>query len=99
MNYGRRRTANLPCDISIADVSASTSSPAPNGACPQPSFEQHPCPGNPRKIHVALPEEPPDVTECVAVALLHLLRALTADPSRPCPEADEGQEAWTSEAF
>jgi hypothetical protein len=46
-------------------------------------------PGHPRKVHVALPEEPPDVTQCVAVALLHLLRVLIADPSRPRPEAGE----------
>nr|WTB34809.1 hypothetical protein OG781_39775 [Streptomyces sp. NBC_00830] len=50
---------------------------------PQPPSEQHASPNNPREIHVSLPEEPPDVTESVAAALLHLLRVLMAAPSQP----------------
>ncbi|GAA3833233.1 hypothetical protein GCM10022206_84480 [Streptomyces chiangmaiensis] len=65
------------------------SGPGAQQRMPQPPSEQHPGPDNPREIHVALPEEPPDVTESVAVALLYLLRALMAAPSRPYPEAGD----------
>ncbi|MFF7928891.1 hypothetical protein ACFZDP_48975 [Streptomyces mirabilis] len=34
-------------------------------------------------IYVILPEEPPDVTESVAAALLLLLHAISADPNQP----------------
>ncbi|MFF3686009.1 hypothetical protein [Streptomyces sp. NPDC002187] len=54
---------------------------------PQTSSEQYSGTGKSRKIHVVLPEEPPDVTKSVAAALLGVL---IADPSRPCPESGNG---------
>ncbi|MEW1778721.1 hypothetical protein [Streptomyces sp. NPDC086777] len=67
---------------------AQTSSLASASNCtyPDPLSEQHPGPVTPWQIQVALPEEPPDVTESVAAALLQLLRTLIADSSQQRPE-------------
>ncbi|MGW5664693.1 hypothetical protein ACWEWG_32245 [Streptomyces sp. NPDC003758] len=56
---------------------------------PQPSFQQGSSSVTSQRINVDLPEEPPEVTEPVAAVLLHLLRVLVADPSRPHPEAGD----------
>jgi hypothetical protein len=94
----QRRTTNLSCAISIADVPGQTSSPIPLPDCtrPQPPSVEHSDPDSPRQIQVALPEEPPDVNEYVAAALLHLLRALLADDSQSCPAAGDTQEERAS---
>ncbi|WP_199272901.1 hypothetical protein [Streptomyces broussonetiae] len=55
---------------------------------PQPPSEPHSSPDNPQKLHVALPDKPPAVTESVAVALLQLLRAMLADPGQQRPEPE-----------
>lgn len=59
------------------------------------SSAQHAGPDNPHKIHVSLPDAPPDVTESVAAALLHLLLALVADPAQARTEAGNGQQGRT----
>lgn len=50
---------------------------------------QHSSPDNPGKIHVTLPDEPPDVSESVAAALLHLLRTMITDPNQAHPDAGD----------
>jgi hypothetical protein len=62
----------------------------PDYTYPQSPSEQHPGPGTPWQTQVALPEEPPDVTEPVAAALLQLLRILIADSSQRRPEPGNG---------
>ncbi|MFF3919519.1 hypothetical protein ACFYZB_40070 [Streptomyces sp. NPDC001852] len=49
---------------------------------PQPTAEPYSSTATPQKIHVALPDKPPNVTESVAAALLELLRAVIAEPGR-----------------
>ncbi|MFJ9710912.1 hypothetical protein [Streptomyces sp. NPDC101234] len=63
---------------------------APNCTYPAPPSERHPGPGTPGQARVALPEEPPDVTEPVAATLLQLLRTLIADSSQQRPETGSG---------
>jgi hypothetical protein len=53
---------------------------------PQPPSEKCPSPGNSQKIHVALPEAPPAMTDSVANVLLQLLQAMIADADQPRPE-------------
>ncbi|MEV6949100.1 hypothetical protein AB0N07_45785 [Streptomyces sp. NPDC051172] len=53
---------------------------------PNYTYPQHPGPNTPLQTQVALPEEPPDVTEPVAATLLQLLRTLIADSSQQRPE-------------
>lgn len=54
---------------------------------PQPASEAYSSPDDPPKIHVRLPDGPPEMTESVAAAFLHLLRALVAEPAQACSEA------------
>ncbi|MFJ9558691.1 hypothetical protein ACIRQQ_01435 [Streptomyces fuscichromogenes] len=63
---------------------------APNCTYPAPPSEQHPGPVTPWQTQVALPEEPPDVTEPVAATLLQLLRTLIADSTQQRPETGNG---------
>ncbi|WP_369226699.1 hypothetical protein AB5J52_39300 [Streptomyces sp. R39] len=63
---------------------------APNCTYPVPPSEQHPGPGTPGLTQVALPAEPPDVTEPVAATLLQLLLTLIADSSHQHPETGNG---------
>ena len=59
---------------------------------PQSPSQQDSSPNYPPRVYVDLPEEPPEVTEPVAGALLYLLHVLIADPSRPRLEIGDGEE-------